>query len=401
MSNLFSDLPVVIIEDTPTKQAKLDGLLEALGVEDIQSFDNGQEGLSALSQGKDKIILFLDLVLPEINGQEILQQLARSEFKGYVVINSVCERRIVQTAVNLAAASGIKMLGALSNDYSSKDLERMLMLCIEPARTTHRGSSILLSEEEIHAAFDQDLIEPFFQPIIHLESQTLKAVECLARIYSPEREQYLSPVSFLPYIEDTPFLDNLALRLYQKALALFKTEVFSNSDIKLSFNIEPSQLENVALAASLDGLTQAAQINPDRIIFELTEQSPISSSNQLETINILRLKGYNIAIDDFGSGHTNISNLHSIPFNRIKIDRHLIQHINEDGFCQIAVDAIMEMAQEVGAQVIFEGIENVEQIVFSTRHRDVYLQGYYFSDALPMNQLEPWLSKSPYTLITA
>ncbi|WP_197474118.1 two-component system response regulator, partial [Oleiphilus sp. HI0066] len=97
MSNLFSDLPVVIIEDTPTKQAKLDGLLEALGVEDIQSFDNGQEGLSALSQGKDKIILFLDLVLPEINGQEILQQLARSGFKGYVVINSVCERRIVQT----------------------------------------------------------------------------------------------------------------------------------------------------------------------------------------------------------------------------------------------------------------------------------------------------------------
>ena len=397
--NDYSDLSTVIIEDTPTKAAVLKALLEEAGVNKIKTFETGSAGLAHLSKVKDSCLLFLDLMLPDISGQEILQHLAEQKFKGFVVINSLCEPRIVQTALNVAANSGVRLLGALNPNYSIEQLTGFLDRANGgPENRRVRADHVLLDEESIHKAFDDDRIVPFFQPIINMQSQKVVALECLARIIAEDGEKILSPISFLSHIYDMAFLDNLALRLFSKALKALSTPYFASSNIKIALNIDPCQLLSGTFMTTLQAMTEHADIAPSRIIFELTEQSPIDQDIQLESINILRLKGYDIAIDDFGSGYTNISNLHNIPFNRLKVDRQLLHNINNDSFCQIAIDSILAMAHEVQADVVFEGIEYVEQVVYSARHEGVSLQGYYLCKPVAEEDLIKWIETSPYSL---
>ena len=398
--NDYADLSTVIVEDTPTKAAVLKALLEEVGVSKIKIFETGSVGLDYLSKVNENCLLFLDLMLPDISGQEILQHLAKNQFKGFVIINSLCETRIVQTAINIAANSGIRLLGALEPNYTPEQLESFLQRCVQ-GPSSHRAihaEHVLLDENEIHRAFDEDRITPFYQPIVNLDTQEVVALECLARVISEDGTKILSPASFFKPLIDMSFLDNLAFRLYSKALKTLNEQFFASSHVKLAINIEPRQLLSSSFITTLHALTEHAGIKPERIIFELTEQSPINQDTQLEAINILRLKGYDIAIDDFGSGYTNIENLHSIPFNRLKVDRQLLHNITEDSFCQVAIDSILSMAKEVDAEVVFEGIENVDQLVYSTRHKKVCLQGHYLCEAVSIEQLVDWVKNSPYSL---
>ncbi|KZZ52669.1 hypothetical protein A3760_10180 [Oleiphilus sp. HI0122] len=360
----FNAVSATIIEDTPAKSAILQTMLSTLGIEQIRSFEMGEDGLKHLSSANDQSVLFLDLMLPDISGQEILQHLARNRFKGFVIINSLCETRIVQTAVNIAANSGIRLIGALKPDYTLEHLEELLRRCVQGpySRRAVHADHVLLDESAIHRAFDEDRITPFYQPIINMATREITMLECLARVISEDGTKVLSPVSFIGPLMGMAFLDNLSLRLFGKALNMLNEPFFASSTVKLAMNIEPTQLLSRAFPTTLHALTEHAKIKPERVIFELTEQSPINQDAQLEAINILRLRGYDIAIDDFGSGYTNIENLHSIPFNKLKIDRQLLHNITEDSFCQVAVESILSMAEVVGAEVVFEGIEHSNQL---------------------------------------
>lgn len=375
-------------------------MLSTLGIEQIRSFEMGEDGLKHLSSANDQSVLFLDLMLPDISGQEILQHLARNRFKGFVIINSLCETRIVQTAVNIAANSGIRLIGALKPDYTLEHLEELLRRCVQGpySRRAVHADHVLLDESAIHRAFDEDRITPFYQPIINMATREITMLECLARVISEDGSKVLSPVSFIGPLIGMAFLDNLSLRLFGKALNMLNEPFFASSTVKLAMNIEPTQLLSRAFPTTLHALTAHAKIKPERVIFELTEQSPINQDAQLEAINILRLRGYDIAIDDFGSGYTNIENLHSIPFNKLKIDRQLLHNITEDSFCQVAVESILSMAEVVGAEVVFEGIEHSNQLHYSEQHRNVCLQGHYLCEAVSAEQLVDWIENSLYSL---
>ncbi|KZY59370.1 hypothetical protein A3742_06205 [Oleiphilus sp. HI0071] len=396
----FNAVSATIIEDTPAKSAILQTMLSTLGIEQIRSFEMGEDGLKHLSSANDQSVLFLDLMLPDISGQEILQHLARNRFKGFVIINSLCETRIVQTAVNIAANSGIRLIGALKPDYTLEHLEELLRRCVQGpySRRAVHADHVLLDESAIHRAFDEDRITPFYQPIINMATREITMLECLARVISEDGTKVLSPVSFIGPLMGMAFLDNLSLRLFGKALNMLNEPFFASSTVKLAMNIEPTQLLSRAFPTTLHALTEHAKIKPERVIFELTEQSPINQDAQLEAINILRLRGYDIAIDDFGSGYTNIENLHSIPFNKLKIDRQLLHNITEDSFCQVAVESILSMAEVVGAEVVFEGIEHSNQLHYSEQHRNVCLQGHYLCEAVSAEQLVDWIENSLYSL---
>ncbi|KZZ73601.1 hypothetical protein A3767_23790 [Oleiphilus sp. HI0133] len=312
----------------------------------------------------------------------------------------MCETRIVQTAVNIAANSGIRLIGALKPDYTLEHLEELLRRCVQGpySRRAVHADHVLLDESAIHRAFDEDRITPFYQPIINMATREITMLECLARVISEDGTKVLSPVSFIGPLMGMAFLDNLSLRLFGKALNMLNEPFFASSTVKLAMNIEPTQLLSRAFPTTLHALTEHAKIKPERVIFELTEQSPINQDAQLEAINILRLRGYDIAIDDFGSGYTNIENLHSIPFNKLKIDRQLLHNITEDSFCQVAVESILSMAEVVGAEVVFEGIEHSNQLHYSEQHRNVCLQGHYLCEAVSAEQLVDWIENSLYSL---
>jgi EAL domain-containing protein (putative c-di-GMP-specific phosphodiesterase class I) len=389
----------VIIEDSLAKGQVLQAMLEQLGFAEVNHFECAEDALSTLKKCDSEALLFLDLKLPGLSGQEVIKILTRDQFKGAVIISSACEQRVIDIALRSAAASGVRLLGALEQPYQPNQISDLLQSWQNHLPTRHaRQHASMLDEKEIYRAFDEDRVCGFYQPIVDVKNGTIEAIECLARIWDETEQRYLLPASFLPCIIDISFLDNLALRLFQQSLHNLEHPKLAHSAIKLSVNIEPSQLTGEAFALSLNELARKNGIDPTRIIFELTEQAPINQQSQLETINILRLKNYNIAIDDFGSGYTNITSLQNIPFNRLKIDRRLIEKIDTDTFCQIAVDSVIALANEVNAEVIAEGIETGAQLEYLSRYESINIQGNFVCPALSFDELINWLEYAPYKL---
>jgi EAL domain-containing protein (putative c-di-GMP-specific phosphodiesterase class I) len=394
-----STFKAIIIEDSRPKGQVLQSILEQLGFSKVLNFLNAEDALPCLKKSDGDTFLFLDLQLPGISGQELIKIIANDRFKGSVIISSACDPRMIDVALRSAALSGVRIIGALDQPFRSGQIKQLVKSWNEHSPDRYEDTNPdMLNRAEICKAFDEDRVHAFYQPIVNEKKGTIEAIECLARIWDNSKDRHLLPISFLARIIEISFLDNLALRLFQQSLNNFSHPALAASKVKLALNIDPSQLTSETLALSLNELAIKNDIAHTRIIYELTEQSQIDQISQLETINILRLKNYNISIDDFGSGHTNISNLRSIPFNRLKIDRRLIEQVDSDPFCQVAVSSIIALANEVNANVTAEGIETGAQLAALAQHESIDIQGNFICPALSFEERINWIEYSPYKL---
>ena len=121
-------------------------------------------------------------------------------------------------------------------------------------------------------------------------------------------------------------------------------------------------------------------MTPSEIILEITEQHALSSSAQLETLNRLRMRGFGISLDDFGTGFTNVQQLKTLPFTEVKIDRTLISNIESDLFSQVIVSSLVNIAIQDDLTIVAEGIERVEELEYLERFKEhILMQGFLIS----------------------
>ncbi len=134
------------------------------------------------------------------------------------------------------------------------------------------------------------------------------------------------------------------------------------------------------------------RLKPSDIILEITENQPMNQSIQLETMNRLRIRGFDISLDDFGTGFTNIQQLKSLPFTEIKIDRSLITHVESDRFSQVLIDSLIDIAQNQQLDIVAEGIERIEELQYLDRYKhSLLMQGFLISKPKPLTDLVGWI----------
>ena len=118
----------------------------------------------------------------------------------------------------------------------------------------------------------------------------------------------------------------------------------------------------------------------------------MNQSIQLETMNRLRIRGFDISLDDFGTGFTNIQQLKSLPFTEIKIDRSLITHVESDRFSQVLIDSLIDIAQNQQLDIVAEGIERIEELQYLDRYKhSLLMQGFLISKPKPLTDLVGWI----------
>lgn len=132
-------------------------------------------------------------------------------------------------------------------------------------------------------------------------------------------------------------------------------------------------------------------LNPNQICLEITEEEAIIHSDQMETLNRLRIQGLGLAIDDFGTGYTSMSQLRNYPFTKnLKVDRSLIGGISKDKLAQTMVRSILSITSELGMQVILEGVESVEDLNYIAGFNNYSIQGYIVSKPKPLEEIIKW-----------
>ncbi len=242
----------------------------------------------------------------------------------------------------------------------------------------NRYKENLLWRQKIQYAISNDMIIPFFQPIIDIKNPEDKKYESLVRIVDDGK--IISPYMFLEIAKETKLYSDITKVMVEKTF-----KVFAKNLASFSVNISVDDITNEETVQFLYDKIAQYDIG-NRLIFEILESEEISNFNiVMSFINKMKKKGVRFAIDDFGSGYSNFSYLLQIQPDFIKIDGSIIKNLAKNSNEYHIVNAIIKFAKTLNTKIIAEHVSSPE-IVSILKGFDVdYMQGYYFSE--PMETL--------------
>jgi len=236
------------------------------------------------------------------------------------------------------------------------------------------------------AIFNNELCV-YYQIQVDNNSNRISGVESLVR-WNHKEYGILSPDEFIPFAETSGLIIPLGYWVIENVFKQIKNHRDKEYRmIKYSINLSAKQLEDKDFISKVEDLLKAYQLNPDNIVFEITESSAMLNPDvSSRVLNQLKELGFHLAMDDFGTGYSSLSVLNQFPIDILKIDRSFISHISKDKKKEQLTLAILAMAEIIGLITVAEGVEFIEDVEFLAMHKCDVLQGYYFSK--PINELE-------------
>jgi PAS domain S-box-containing protein len=263
-------------------------------------------------------------------------------------------------------------------------------------RTLKPSSAI--EPTRIRQALEDGELVPFLQPIVDLPTGTTVAVEALIRWEHPEAG-VIAPGDFLPVVEASGLMLPVGRHMRQQALdALARIHRLGpgTAEILLSVNISPIELARPQFAAELLDDVRARGLGTDKLVVEVTETAafvdPVAAVIQLATLDEA---GIRVSLDDYGSGHSSLTRLLSLPLSAIKLDRALTSRLPEDARLGTAVASTVSMATDLGLLVVAEGVETRLQADALVAMGCGYAQGWHFARATSVEDVIATLARTP------
>lgn len=239
----------------------------------------------------------------------------------------------------------------------------------------------LLLERDLKQALVNNEFYLVYQPQIHLETKKLVGLEVLIRWFHPQRGE-VSPVVFIAVLEEMGLIDEVGLWVLEKSLMQYKQwlQDFEIEKTALSVNLSAIQLRNPNISTVLQKAVSQSGVRCEQIVFEVTESVMLDDDLRIQNdLEKLKNAGYQFALDDYGTGYSNLSYIDRFHLSELKIDQAFVRRMMEKESDQLIVHHTIEMAKALGMKVVVEGVETQEQIDFLSRYPDLVIQGYYFS----------------------
>ncbi|WP_448547673.1 putative bifunctional diguanylate cyclase/phosphodiesterase [Thalassotalea fusca] len=248
-------------------------------------------------------------------------------------------------------------------------------------------------EQELKVAIEKSEFFLEYQPIFDTSQNDIIGVEALIRWHKNNEIRY--PERFIAAAESSKLMDEIGLWVIDEAISQFaKWQSLGNVDLFLSINLSVIQLIESDLVAALLEILRKHGINPDRLVFEITEKALMLEQfkeKPSETITQLSQLGCNIALDDFGTGYSSLYYLQNFPIDCVKIDKSLILACEEPEAKKV-LNAIANMVQSLGLDLIAEGIETQESLAMCRSIGMHKVQGFYLSKPVSAEKITMLLS---------
>ena len=247
-------------------------------------------------------------------------------------------------------------------------------------------------EQDLRKALPAGEFELYYQPVVNLASNRISGFEALIRWHHPERG-LIAPDTFIPLAEETGFIVPMGEWVIRQACA---AAAKWPEDLHVAVNVSGVEFRNPGLAQVIVGALAASGLHPARLEIEITESVLVQNKETtLATLHQLRALGVRIAMDDFGTGYSSLTYLQSFPFDKIKIDRSFVKDITENAGSLNIVRTVVALANGMGMTATAEGVETTEQLDSITSEGCAEMQGFLFSQPLPVQEIERlFLSRS-------
>lgn len=349
---------------------------------------NGLEAKSVFNAEKIDLV-FCDLNMPIEDGFKVLRYLSEKRFDGKIILISSEDEDVLSSSFNLAKLYNLDILCSLQKPLSYEKIQNKIncetihSINKETIKENHLEE---LSLDTIRKHIENDELKPYYQPQVDLKTKSIKGVEVLARIVS--KGKLITPDYFIPKAEsDKELIITLTKDIIEKAFIEISNNINSFKNITIAINISAKSLENEEFPYWLKSTCEAYKITRENIICELTETA-INKNKTLIDSQMLRLRmlKFKISIDDFGTGYSSISQLHSIPFNEIKIDKIFITNCIYNNRSSVITKQIIYLAKAMDITVVAEGIENEEVEKYLHRLGCDIGQGYFYGKPMAINE---------------
>jgi EAL domain-containing protein (putative c-di-GMP-specific phosphodiesterase class I)/ActR/RegA family two-component response regulator len=342
----------------------------------------------------DTTLILLDLMMPEMDGIELLRMLGERKCKTGIVLMSGVGKRTLESAGQLAEVLGLSIVGHLQKPFRLTTLEEVLARNAEPATLpiVQPGTPFITQNEELRSAVERNEFVLHYQPLIDIATGRVTGVEALVRWQHPERG-LIFPDDFIGRMEKLGLIDQLGWIVADRGMS--EVGQFANGDGKalmLSLNASVYSLHDLKFPDRIEALAEKHGVSPANLTIEITESGLIEElSRTLDILTRLRMKQVKLSIDDFGTGYAMMQQLKNMPATELKIDRSFVQGMQSNERDRIMVQKTIEMGHELGMQVIAEGVETQEQLDLLRMKGCDSAQGYLFSRPLPVKETMRWL----------
>lgn len=247
---------------------------------------------------------------------------------------------------------------------------------------------------DLAKAFYRDEIEPYFQPQICARTGAILGVEALVRWLHPTKGT-LNPGHFLTIAEENGLMDEIERVVRRKALkavALMRSE--HGLDLHLGLNMTPEALASTALVDEMIAEIDRSGVPRHLISIEILESVLIDSEHSKQisaAVERLSKMGLNVELDDFGTGHSSLSNLRDLNVDRVKVDRSFISDIHSKPELQTITLALTQLARTLNVEILAEGVESEHELQWLMANQCDVIQGYLVARPMSLDNLNEWV----------
>lgn len=390
------ELHFLVAEDHGFQRRSVVRMLGKLGVLHVAEAVDGAAALALLAQGTTRIdIAIIDLNMPGMDGMELIRHMAEANSGVSIILASALERSLIASVETMVRAYGIKLLGAIEKPATIDNLRALIQLYEPPTVTVPRAvvQAAPLTLWDIQEGLRQKQFEPYFQPKVDFADGQVKGVEALARWRHPQHG-LIAPAAFIPEIEANGLIDDLTWIIIEKSISALRLWQDRGLKLSVSINLSLSSLAELAMCEQIINYIPAQGIDAQQIIFEVTESVAMSDiPHCLENLARLRMRGYGLSIDDYGTGYSSMQQLLRIPFTELKIDQSFVFGAPQNPSLISILGSSLELARKLGLSSVAEGVETREEWDLLRDFACTYAQGYFVAKPMPGENISGWIDE--------
>lgn len=386
---------VLIVDDSRTQRSIDAALCRALQINQVHEAEDGVAALAlldALPAPPD--LLIVDLEMPKMDGPELLAELSARHLRSPVIVASSRESALRHSVEDMGTALGLRILGSLQKPLTESSLGALLQR--QPGTAdgaSHSPHAARVDPQALRAAIEQDQIQVFYHPQVEIGSCRVRGLEALARWHHP-REGWIPPDAFIPVAEQHGLIHTLTLRVMEHAMAQTAQWSRRGLDLSIAINISPRLLDRRELVQEISELQSKHRLRAEQVVLEVTESSLLRElAVALGVLTRLRLRGFRLSLDDYGTGFSSMQQLARIPFTELKIDRSFVHGASERESLRVILRSALDMASELGLETVAEGVECVNDWKLIRQYGCTLAQGWLFAKAMSPGDFEPWLQQ--------
>lgn len=330
-------------------------------------------------------VIILDLQMPEMDGVEFLRWLAERRSSAHILLVSGTDTRVRQAALRLGKELQLKMLGTMQKPVRLVELEKIL-------QSTRQN---VPSAETLQAALAQRQFVVYYQPQIVLNGQlgTAVGMEALIRWQRPG-VGLVPPMEFIPLTERCGLIDSLTDYVLEQSLQDHAAWHVQGLELTVAVNVAPVLLERLDLPDRFHTLVSRHAANPFSLKLEITESGAMQNvAKSIDILTRLRLKGFALSMDDFGTGFSSLVQLYRMPFSELKIDKSFVQEFEHNEEAKTIICACIDLARNLGLEVCAEGVETEAVLQLLRGYGCTRAQGFYIGRPMPAAEVSAWTTQ--------